>query len=76
MSESLQLPNPNAGAAPIEVLLLTVPQAAQALQLSTRTIENLIASGQLKSLKVGGTRRIFSDDLRDFARVGAEVIER
>lgn len=59
---------------PIEVLLVTTKQAAQALQVSERTIFNLLASGRLPSVKVGGSRRIFTDDLKAFARAGVEEI--
>ena len=60
---------------PVEVLLLTTKQASQALQVSERTIFYLIASAQLPSVKVGGSRRIFTDDLKTFARSGvAEII--
>ena len=74
MSESLQLPNPNADAAPIPVLLFTIPQVAHALQVSTRTVENLIGSGQLPSVTIGKSRRVMSDDLQAFARRGVPEI--
>jgi excisionase family DNA binding protein len=59
---------------PIEVLLVTTKQASDALQVCERTIFNLLASGQLRSVKVGGSRRIFTDDLRAFARAGVAEI--
>lgn len=65
---------PSRDVAPIEILLLTIPQAARVLQISTRTVETLVSNGQLKSVTIGKSRRIFSDDLRDFARTGVQQI--
>jgi excisionase family DNA binding protein len=62
--------------APIEIQLYTVRQTAQVLQVSERTIFNLLASGQLRSVKIGGSRRVFSDDLKEFARVGVDAIKK
>lgn len=59
---------------PIQILLLTTKQTAEALQVSERTVVNLIASGQLPSVKVGGARRVSSDDLRAFAKAGVQEI--
>ncbi len=39
-------------------LLLTIDQAAVALAVSPRTLENLIADGRISSLKVGRLRRV------------------
>jgi excisionase family DNA binding protein len=39
-------------------LLLTVPQVAKALSLSRSTVYDLIASGDLAAVKIGGARRI------------------
>jgi len=58
---------------PIPVLLVTTKQAAEALQVCERTVFNLLASGELPSVKVRGSRRIFTDDLKAFARVGAQL---
>jgi excisionase family DNA binding protein len=43
------------------------------LDLSRRTIEELVASGELPSLKIGKRRLVHPDDLREFidARRGA-----
>ena len=58
------------------MLLVTTKQAAEALQVSERTVFNLLASGQRPSVKVGGSRRIFTDDLKAFARAGvAEIVK-
>lgn len=37
---------------------LTVAETADELRVSTRTVYNLLASGELKSLKIGRSRRI------------------
>ena len=39
-------------------ILYTVPQAAQMLQVSRSTLYRLIATGELETLSVRGTRRI------------------
>jgi len=57
-------------AEPIQLLLLTTKQVSEALGVSERTVFSLIASGELPSVKVRGCRRVFSDDLRAFAKVG------
>jgi excisionase family DNA binding protein len=61
---------------PIEVLLITTKQAAEFLQISERTVHSLIASKQLPSVNIGKSRRIFTDDLRNFARVGVNEIKK
>lgn len=57
--------------APARVALLDTKQAAQVLGVSWRTIQNLIASGQLPSITVGRLRRISVDAIEDFAKNGA-----
>lgn len=52
---------------PVNVYLLTIKQAAAFLQVTTRTIHAHIATGALESVKVGGSRRIWSDELMKFA---------
>lgn len=50
----------------VEPILLTTIQAAQALNISrSRTIE-LIASGELRSVKIRGSRRISTKALDEF----------
>ena len=39
-------------------MLLTIPDCARLLTVSARTIESLVASGQLASLRIGRARRI------------------
>jgi excisionase family DNA binding protein len=50
----------------MDVLLLKVPEAAARLGISRAKTYQLIAGGVLPSVRVGGCRRIRSDDLRDF----------
>jgi excisionase family DNA binding protein len=47
-------------------LLLRVPQAAARLGVGKSTVEALIASGQLRSLKIGKSRRIPVAALEEF----------
>lgn len=48
------------------VKLLTVPQVAETCELHVRTINKLIASGELPSVKIGKSRRIPESSLREF----------
>lgn len=61
---------------PVEIRLLNTKQTAKALQVSTRTIQNLIASGQLPSVNIGRSRRVSVDAIDDFIRNGAVRIAR
>jgi excisionase family DNA binding protein len=48
-------------------LLLTIGAAAEALSCSTRLVEKLIASGELRSLRLGKrARRVPVTSLRDY----------
>jgi excisionase family DNA binding protein len=49
-----------------ERLLYRVPEAAESLGLSRAKVNQLIAKGDLASIKIDGARRIPSDDLRGF----------
>jgi excisionase family DNA binding protein len=60
----------DSAAKPVEVILLTVIQAAAALQVSQRTIFNLIDRGELDTIRIGKSLRIHSDTLQAFARRG------
>lgn len=58
-------------------LLLDLPQVADALSLSLRTVQNLIYDGQLRSLTVGRSRRVAVSDLVAFVedlRTNGEVL--
>ena len=74
MSENIQSQSPVVVVAPVEVKLLDTKQAAQVLGVSWRTVQNLIASGQLQSITVGRLRRIPVDALEAFARDGVKVV--
>ena len=47
-------------------LLLTVPEAAQALAISRSKLYELLASGQLASIRIDGSRRVPVDALNDY----------
>ena len=47
-------------------LLMTVDQAAEALSLSRSSIQRLINSGLLPSVKVGGSRRVPTTAVSDY----------
>lgn len=47
-------------------LTLTVDQVADHLQVSKRSVFNLIQKGELKSFKVGGSRRVTWQALDEF----------
>jgi excisionase family DNA binding protein len=47
-------------------LLVDVPEAAEVLGVSSRQVERLVASGELRSVKVGGCRRIRRSDLERY----------
>lgn len=46
--------------------LLTVPAAAETLSMSEATVWNLLATGELESVKVGRSRRIPTDAVDAF----------
>lgn len=46
--------------------LLTVPQAARALSVCRRTVENLISRRSLAAIKVGKSVRVESEELARF----------
>ena len=47
--------------------LLTVGEAAEQLHLSQSTVKNLIRDGRLRSIKVGGARRVPVDAISELA---------
>jgi excisionase family DNA binding protein len=63
----------NAKKPAIEWLLITVSQAAEALQISERTVHTLVDTGHLESIKIGGSRRISFDDVKRLAKTGATL---
>jgi len=49
-------------------VLLTVPEAADALSVSRATVYRLLAAGRLASVTIGCSRRIPYDSVRKFVR--------
>lgn len=47
-------------------LLLTSEQAAEYLQVSLRTVKNLMSDGQLAYIKVGRATRIHRNDIEEY----------
>ncbi len=47
-------------------MLLTAEQAAEYLQVSLRTVKNLMSDGQLAYIKVGRATRIHRNDLDEY----------
>ncbi|NEA28327.1 helix-turn-helix domain-containing protein [Actinomadura bangladeshensis] len=47
-------------------LLLTVPEAAEALAISRSKLYELLASGALRSVRIDGSRRIPLNTLNDY----------
>lgn len=60
---------------PLETLLANTHQAAAILGVSPRTIRNLMSSGRLRSVKIGGARRFHRDELKRVAETGAGEAE-
>ena len=58
---------------PLTWLLITVKQAAEALQISERTVHQLIKENRLESIKIGDARRIPLDAVRLLATTGATL---
>jgi excisionase family DNA binding protein len=50
-------------------LLLDLPQVAEALSLSLRSVQGLIYAGKLASVTVGRSRRVAAADLADFVQM-------
>jgi excisionase family DNA binding protein len=49
-----------------DIRLLTLTEAADILQISTRTLQRMIRSGKLPALKVGGQWRVRGELLRQW----------
>ncbi|WP_306204922.1 helix-turn-helix domain-containing protein [Actinoplanes sp. RD1] len=54
--------------AKVELVLLRPEQAAEALSMGRTVVYGLMRSGQLRSVKVGGLRRIPATALAEFVR--------
>ena len=59
------------GSALREPLLVTYSEAGRLLSVSERSVERLVASGELPVVEVGGSRRIRPGDLVEFAESSA-----
>lgn len=57
----------------LQPLCVTIPQAAEALGISDRTIFSLISEGQLQSINIGSARRIPMGELTRLAKEGADL---
>jgi excisionase family DNA binding protein len=57
--------------APMELALVTTAQAAQLLQVTARTIENLIRDGHLPVIKIGSMTRIPTKDVERIMTIKA-----
>ena len=53
-----------------EAVLITIPAAAELLHLSIRTVERMVATGALRSIRIGGSRRIPRAALDALAETG------
>jgi excisionase family DNA binding protein len=60
------LPAPATPPTEIAKLLLTKPEVGYALRLSTRSVENLLAAGELPGVKIGRSIRVRPADLEAF----------
>lgn len=57
-----------------EPLAVTIDEAARLLSQSAKSVERWIASGRLKSVKRGRSRRIRMDDLKAFNAAYDETV--
>lgn len=48
--------------------LLTVDQTAQHLGIGRTSVYQLIKSGELRSVRIGGLRRVHADDITDYVQ--------
>lgn len=66
--------NHHSAVVPVSVTLLTIKETARALSVSKGTIETLVRTRQLPSIKLGRARRIRVADLGEFAKTGITQI--
>jgi excisionase family DNA binding protein len=62
----------NQGDAPVQKLLLTVPEAGRALAISRSKMYDLLNSGHLPSVHIGRSRRVRVSDVENFVNRGGE----
>ena len=65
----------NQGDAPVQKLLLTVPEAGRALAISRSKMYDLLNSGQLPSVHIGRSRRVRVRDIQNFVNIGGARFE-
>jgi excisionase family DNA binding protein len=56
--------------APVQKLLLTVPEAGRVLAISRSKMYDLLTSGHLPSIHIGRSRRVRVSDIEDFVNSG------
>jgi excisionase family DNA binding protein len=60
-----------ATAAPVIPQLLTIPEACHALRVARSTLYRLLDAGDLRAVKIGGSRRIPATEIERIATGGA-----
>lgn len=58
--------DPDTEVAKIPALAMTTRQAAAALGIGERTMRDLLVSGQIKSVKIGKSRRVAASHLQEY----------
>jgi excisionase family DNA binding protein len=61
--------------APVQKLLLTVPEAGRALAISRSKMYDLLNSGHLPSVHIGRSRRVRVSDIENFVDSGGVSYE-
>ncbi|MBK1716356.1 helix-turn-helix domain-containing protein [Thiocystis violacea] len=56
-------------------MLLTLNEAGESLRVSGRTVRRLIASGQIRSTRVGGSVRVSRVELERLIASGTEIVD-
>jgi excisionase family DNA binding protein len=60
----------------IEIRALKIPEVAAILNLSVKSVWNLISAGHLAPVKYGRSTRLLSDEVEEFMRTGTVEIAR
>jgi excisionase family DNA binding protein len=61
--------------APVQKLLLTVPEAGRALAISRSKMYDLLSTGHLPSVHIGRSRRVRVCDIQNFVNSGGARYE-